>query len=136
MFSFPYLRKRIDEGIIADPRIDLVVETPRGQTVVTFLLDSGADVTTLPLKRFGPILNYHPNPQERIKIGGVTGTGVSAYPFTLKVSLGGTSFKLRCYLINSPIDPLLGRLDFWNLFSVTFDNQNQKTIISPLTAIN
>ena len=40
-------------------------------------------------------------------------------------------FLQRCYFIESNVDPLLGRLDFWNLFSINFNNIKKQTVIIP-----
>lgn len=132
-FIFPYQLKRIREGIIADPRIDLQIKTVAGFATTIFLLDSGADVTTLPINRFAKSLRFAPSPKTRITIGGVEGKGIGAFPYTLSAKLGNKEFKLRCYLIESSVDPLLGRLDFWTRFSIVFDNKKQQTIISSLS---
>ena len=99
MFSFPYRTKLIDEGKIVDPRVTLEIKTPVGFATIAFLIDSGADVTTLPLKPAIKIFNFNPDPKQKIKIGGVEGMGVDAYPFKLRAKLADREFDLRCYLI-------------------------------------
>lgn len=127
--TFPYERKLIDEGEIIDPRITLEVKTSLGFLAIKFLVDSGADVTTLPLIPYGEIFNFQKKPKEKVKIGGIEGKGVNAYPFSLLIRLANYKFHLRSYFIESKIDPLLGRLDFWDLFSICFDNKSLKTLI-------
>ncbi|MBI3955985.1 hypothetical protein HY339_01905 [Candidatus Gottesmanbacteria bacterium] len=132
MFIFPYQTKRIDEGKIFVPVVTVELETIKGFWPFEMLLDSGADVTTFPLT---PLASYFPNfkkdPKNKIVIGGVEGRGVFAYPHSVHTKLGNKYFLLRCYFIESNVDPLLGRLDFWNLFSVSFDNQKGRTEIIP-----
>ena len=132
MYIFPYRLKRIEEGIISDPRVDLSIETPEGFLSILFLFDSGADVTTLPLNRYAKILNFTPDPSRKITIGGVEGTGINAYPSSALFKLGQKVFPMRFYFIESSVDPLLGRLDFWNKFSINFDNKKRQTIINPI----
>lgn len=132
MFTFPYQIKRIEEGLIANPKVTLNLKTIKGFKSVNFLLDSGADVTTFPLYALGGYFDFKPDKKEAIKIGGVEGSGVLAYPHKIIARLGSIEFPLRCYFIESNVDPLLGRLDFWNKFSITFDNKKRQTTISPV----
>lgn len=129
---FPYEKKVIDEGEIVDPRINLQLQTKIGFLTIKFLVDSGADVTTLPFDPYAELFNFKINPKEKVTIGRVEGRGVYGYPFTLKIRLQKLEFPLRCYFLESKIDPLLGRLDFWTLFSINFDNKKLKTILVSL----
>lgn len=132
IYTFPYITKKIAEGNLVVPQVTLEVDTPTGYKDVPFLLDSGADGTSLPIHPYLDILGVKLNLKEKTTIGGVKGRGVTAYPTKLKFKLGKTIFLLRCYFIASKVDPLLGRLDFWDRFSISFDNKKQLTVISPL----
>lgn len=130
--SFPYEEKQIEEGELVDPRVTLEVKTTRGFLAVKFLVDSGADVTTLPLIPYAELFDFRPDPKEKVKISGIEGKGVIGYPFFLHLRLRKFEFKTRCYFITSQIDPLLGRLDVWRVFSITFDNRQLKTVFNRL----
>lgn len=130
--SFPYERKQIEEGGLVDPRITLEIKTTSGFLAMKFLVDSGADVTTLPLTPYAELFNFRQDPKSEIKISGIEGKGVTGYPFSLHLRLRKHEFKIRCYFIKSQIDPLLGRLDFWRFYSITFDNNHLKTIFIPV----
>jgi len=54
--DFPYEKKYIEEGFLIDPRVNVEIKTNRGFLVVKFLLDSGADVTTLPINPYLELL--------------------------------------------------------------------------------
>src|SRR3989344_5531752 len=129
---FPYEKKRIEEGELVDPRVILEIKTRIGFLKVKFLLDSGADVTTLPINPYLELFDFRINKKDKVKIGGVEGRGVNAYPLGLECKINQINFKLRCYLIQSNIDPLLGRLDFWSIFSINFDNLKLKTSLHSL----
>lgn len=131
-FSFPYEYKQIEEGILPNPRITIELKGENGFFPVKFLVDTGADVTTLPLGVFSPFFHFKINIKDRITISGVEGKGIYAYPSPLTMRLKNNIFTVRSYFIESSIEPLLGRLDFWNLFSLTFDNHTKKTIIFPI----
>lgn len=130
--DFPYEKKYIDEGELIDPRIVVEIKTVRGFLAIKFLVDSGADVTSLPLDPYGELFCYQINPKEKVTIGGVEGRGVGGYPFKLQCRLERFTFSLRCYFLESKIDPLLGRLDFWNLFAIFFDNKKFQTSVSSI----
>lgn len=130
--AFPYEKKHIEEGELVDPRIPLEVKTKAGFLNIKFLVDSGADVTTLPFIPYAEIFDFTIKTKEKTRIGGIEGRGVNAYPYSLRVRLKTHEFSLRCYFIESQIDPLLGRLDFWKLYSIAFDNINGETKITRL----
>ncbi|OGG13164.1 hypothetical protein A3D77_00355 [Candidatus Gottesmanbacteria bacterium RIFCSPHIGHO2_02_FULL_39_11] len=132
MYTFPYENKRIKEGVIPNPRISLKVHLQSGPVWIRFLVDSGADVTTLPFYPYAELVNFKKNPKEKITIGGIENKGVSGYPFSLNAELKGYKFSLRGYFINSLIEPLLGRLDIWKLFSLTFNNKKLRTEFTPI----
>ena len=132
MYTFPYESKYIDEGIIPNPRIALKVYLPTGFVWIRFLVDSGADVTTLPFYPYAEFVHLKKSPKDKITIGGIEGKGVAGYPFSLNAELSSHKFILRCYFIESPIEPLLGRLDFWRLFSIYFNNEKKRTEITPI----
>lgn len=132
MYIFPYQTKIIDEGELIDPRVNLGVMTAAGFLTIKFLVDSGADVTTLPYFPYAQLFNFKKSQKNRVTIGGIEGKGVSGYPHTLETKLKQRSFRLRCYFIESPIEPLLGRLDFWTLFSIYFNNHKKRTEFIPI----
>ena len=133
MFIFPYQTKLIDEGKISVPVVTVELETIKGFWPFEMLLDSGADVTTLPLVSLASYFpNFKKDPKNKIIIGGVEGRGIFAYSHSIHTKLGNRNFLLRCYFIESNVAPLLGRLDFWDKFSINFDNEKQTTQIVPI----
>lgn len=129
---FPYEKKRIEEGELVDPRVVLEIKTKIGFLKVKFLVDSGADVTTLPIDPYSELFEFKKTRGGKITIGGIEGGGVAAHPWDLHIGLGKKVYRMRCYLVESKVDPLLGRLDFWNLFSINFDNKAEETIFTEL----
>ncbi len=85
--KLPYRFKRIDEGIIPDPTIEIEVSTVKGWRKFDFLIDSGADTTCLPLQPYAELLGFKPNPEKKTKVGGDEGRGVTAYPGKIKVKI-------------------------------------------------
>lgn len=132
MYTFPYETKRIEEEELVEPLITLEIKTKKGFLTVKFLIDSGADVTTLPLHPYAPLFGFRPNPREKTMIGGVEGSGIAAYPFLLTIRIGKETIPVRSFFIESSVDPLLGRLDVWNRFSITFDNERLESRLTPI----
>jgi hypothetical protein len=132
MFIFPYITKGIAGENLVAPELHLEVKTLLGIKNIPFLLDSGADITSLPLEPYAKLLGVKPQKNQKVTIDGVEGKGVGAFPAQIAAKLGNRNFSLRSYLLESNIDPLLGRLDFWDLFSINFDNFKKQTVIVPL----
>lgn len=129
--KFPYRFKFIEFGEIPNPFAELEVLTPLGWQRYGFLVDSGADTTTLPLflaKTWSVSLKK----EEKTLVLGVEGKGVMGYPAKIKVRLGGEEMNLRCYFIDAQVTPLLGRLDFWDKFNLTFDNRQKQIILQKI----
>lgn len=132
MYTFPYATKQIEEGKLIEPLVTLELQTRNGFLSIKFLVDSGADVTTLPYAPYASLFAYRKNPREKITVGGVEGRGVAAYPFLLTARIGRETISIRAFFIESNTEPLLGRLDVWARFSISFDNKKLQTIFTPL----
>lgn len=125
--EFPYQYKIIAEGKIPEPIIQLPVKTKAGFGFIDFLVDSGADTTTLPLI-WSEIFGFKIENKKPDWITGVEGGRIAAYPGEIEIKIGREKNKIRCLFVTSNILPLLGRLDIWNKFSIIFDNKRQKII--------
>lgn len=127
-FTAPYRYKTITEGKILDPLILLPMKTQIGWYDTLFLLDSGADTTMLSL-RLAEKLGLYYNRLLKIRFFGIEGRGINAYRGRILVKIGGVELGIRCYFAESD-DPtlLLGRLDLFDKFNITFDS-SQKQII-------
>ena len=88
-----------------------------------FYVDSGADLTLIP-KSVGDLLGLTlASPQEIQEIKGIGEHGVPIVIRRLKLQLGPKIFSARvawCLLEEVPL--LLGRMDCFRLFSITFRN--------------
>lgn len=125
--EFPYQYKIIAEGKIPEPIIQLPVQTKVGFSFIDFLVDSGADTTTLPLI-WSEIFDFKVENKKADWITGVEGGRIAAYPGEIEIKIDQEKTKIRCLFVTSNILPLLGRLDIWKKFSITFDNKKQKII--------
>lgn len=131
--KFPYQYKVIDFGKIPDPLIKVDLKTNFGYLTFKFLVDSGADVTTLPFDPFGKVLDFTPNMNNLTIIEGVEGEGIRAYWGEIEVKINNKKIKLGCFFIKNKTLPLLGRLDFWDKYNITFDNRKQEIVFEEIT---
>jgi len=66
-------------------------------------------------------------------VHGITDQYMPAYKGQLKLRIQNQEFEVRCLFTTSNRTPfLLGRLDFFSLFDVRFDNQNSQIILKRL----
>ena len=128
LIKFPYHYKKTVFGNLPDPLVDLEVKTPRGWQKLRFLVDSGADVTTLPLF-LAQMWGIRIDRSQEVAMDGVGEEAIAAYPGRLTVRLGDQELTLRCYFVASETIPLLGRLDLWSRFDLIFDNRRQMIVL-------
>lgn len=129
--TFPYKRKTIEEGVIADPIIILPVETIYGIRELNFLVDTGADTTVLPI-RLAADFGFKPSLAKKEFVQGVGKAKVGSYRFKIKIYLGDIEYMVRCVFVESDVIPLLGRLDVWNKFTIIFDNIKEEVVFEKI----
>ena len=132
-YTFPYKYKTIEETRILNPRILLPLKTSTGWIDIWFLLDTGADTTMLTLsaaKEYG----LHYNLSQKTKLFGIGDLSVFAYSGEVELKFGKTfNLKVRCYFIDAEDSTLLlGRLDIFDKFNITFDTSQKKIIFKSL----
>lgn len=128
---FPYNYKRIDFGRVVDPTISLDVKAESHWKSFDFLMDSGADTTTIPIY-FTKLVKTEINKRGKTTIGGVEGNGVAGYPGKIWIRLDNDVLSVRCYFIESDVIPLLGRVDIWNKYTIIFDNMRKEVVFEKL----
>lgn len=131
-FTFPYRYKKIEFGKVLNPFVSINVKSSLGWQPLWFLVDSGADVTTLTLSTAENLkLAYNIRIKERLY--GIGEQSVFAYPGEVYLKLGHSEARVRCYFINAPESTLLlGRLDIFDKFNILFDSKNEKIEFRPL----
>lgn len=132
IIKFPYRYKRIKFGQIVNPLISLPILTNAGWEKIHFLVDSGADTTTLPL-RMSDHLKCEVDLNKKTSISGIEAFGITGFPGKITLKLGTQKLDARCYFINSNVIPLLGRLDVWDKFSIVFDNIKKEVILKSIS---
>ena len=92
-------------------------------------VDSGADITLIPYS-VGTALGFKLEPEEEIKrIGGVGGGKISVVIRKVKMVIGSKQFDARvAWCMSEDVPLILGRLDVFDEFLITFDQKEKKTV--------
>ena len=126
--EFPLGTKAIPIGRVANPVIPLLVRTHRGDLPFDFLIDTGADCSMIPLAIAETELGVKPADCPQDTFFGIEGHGIRVYRGWLPLKIGGHPLRVRCVFSTQPHCPLiLGRMDLFHHFSITFDNRRPVT---------
>lgn len=133
-FEFPFEYARIPRlGLLFYPIVRIELKTLVGWQSFEFLVDTGADMTTLP-KTVLPSLGIHSSTLSTNRTLGVGGIEVKTWEFQLPVRIGNTEFSIRASTVDVRGDAmpfLLGRKDlFEERFSLTLDSKRKVTILT------
>lgn len=126
MIKFKYHHFPSLLGVMLRPMADVILET-NGRKVEAFMcIDSGADITMIPL-RFGKSLGFKQNPSDKIlEIKGVSGGGVPYILRNVNLFLNGEKLKIRlAWALIEEVPLLLGRMDVFPRFKITFDEKQE-----------
>ncbi len=121
--DFPLGTKVISLGRVGDPVVPLLVRTPHGYLPFDFLVDTGADCSMMPavIAQTELGIDLARCPQETFF--GIEGAGVRVYRGWVSLKIGPYPLRVRCVFSPREHTPLiLGRLDLFRHFSITFDN--------------
>ncbi len=121
MITFKYQKEKSQLGDVLRPVADILLEVNGFRVEVPMYIDSGADITVIPL-RFGKALGFKQEPDEILEMRGIAGGGV---PYVIKkVTLGIGKKRIEAriaWALIEDVPPLLGRLDIFPQFRITFD---------------
>lgn len=118
-----------DIGVVAEPLITLPIKTPQGYKDNTFLLDSGAVVSSLP-REWADMLGYNLAFLPRSTFGGFGGMTSTAYQGEMIVRLGEEDVTLPVVFTEAVgVKSLLGRKEFFNRYSILFDHTTNQVEI-------
>lgn len=123
LLSFPMKETNWkDIGVVSEPLITLPIKTPDGYKDNKFLLDSGAVISSLP-REWADTLGYDLAFLPRSTFGGFGGTTSTAYQGEMQVRLGSEDVILPVVFTEAVgVKSLLGRKEFFNRYSITFDH--------------
>lgn len=130
-YSVPYKNTLYESfGFVQEPKVTMPLKTTSGYMDTTFLLDSGAVVSTLPLqaaKDTGVDLSK----AKRITLQGFSGVPAFAYLDKITIKIGATDVELPATFTESNATTyILGRKGLFDDFTINFDNVQRVITIS------
>lgn len=127
VFAVPFKKTTFqDLGVVFDPELEIPIKTRDGQVERTFLLDSGAVVSSLP-REMAESLGYNLAFMPRSAFRGFGGTTSFAYRGEMTVILGEEETSLPTVFTEAQgTRYILGRKGFFDRYSIFFDHQNSR----------
>lgn len=132
--KFPFEYAQIEGlGKLFYPIVYLDIKTVAGWTEFEFLVDTGADITTVP-SHLLPVLGLKKSQLPMSSTLGVGGYEVRTWEFSLQIRFGNKEVKVSASAVDSKEDSLpllLGRKDiFEEEFNLSLDSKRKITTIS------
>ncbi|MBI4067044.1 retroviral-like aspartic protease family protein [Candidatus Gottesmanbacteria bacterium] len=130
--EFPFQFAKVESlGRLFYPIVAVKLKTIFGWQLFDFLVDTGADLTTIPLPiayTLGIDIKKLPHSQTR----GVGGILVSTWNTTVNIAIGKDEFKTHISITKgNSAPPLLGKKDVLEKrYSLTLDSKRKVTILS------
>ncbi len=133
-FEFPFEYADVAGlGRLFYPIVTAYLKTIDGWREFEFLVDTGADVTTVP-SHILPVLGLQKDHLVVSKTLGVGGISIKTWEFQTLVKIGRKELLIRCNAVDSRYDSmplLLGRKDiFEEQFNLVLDSQRKLTVLS------
>ncbi len=126
--EFPLSPIKSKEGVVAEPIIPVSILTNKGFRLYDFLVDSGADFTLLPRSLAGEIGIRLKDCVTSTTLG-VEGRGIKIYYSKIVIQIGDWKNTIRCaFASHDRVPPLLGRLDLFSRYNITFHAQRRSVI--------
>lgn len=119
-----------DVGKVATPHLKATIIGANQDVPVTFLVDSGAKISALPLSYIDQV-GLNRDTAKRIYLRSATNTTTYGYLSDVTIRLNHTTIKIPIAYADI-IEPLLGTYGFFDRFTVIFDN-GQNLIIKQKT---
>ncbi len=125
-FKVPYKNTLYENfGFVQEPKITMPLKTLAGYVDTTFLLDSGAVVSTLPLQAAHDT-GVDLARAKRITLQGFSGVPAFAYLDRIIVQIGGVDFEFPATFTESNSTTyILGRKGLFDDFTINFDHENR-----------
>jgi hypothetical protein len=133
MIRYHYRKESsVISGTVLRPVAEVILEYNDQIVEAAMYIDSGADITMVSLQ-VGKALGIKQEPNDEIlEIKGVSGSGV---PYILKKAnliLNGKKLKIRlAWALIEEVPLLLGRLDIFPRFKITFDEKQELITFRP-----
>ena len=130
--EFPLKDKITSVGIVPDPKITVNVLTKFGYEPFSFLLDTGADCTIVPLS-LAEDIGIDLRQSTKARTYGIEGNGIVGRVGKIQIMIGDKQLQITCMFAERETMPyILGRMDIFSNFNISFDNVNKKIILFPI----
>lgn len=120
-------------GRLFYPIVKLHLKTIRGWREFEFLVDTGADITTVP-SHLLPVLGLEKSQLNENSTLGVGGISIKSWDFKMPIKIGKNELLIVCSAVDTKEDSmplLLGRKDiFENRYNLFLDSKRKITVIS------
>jgi len=129
--EFPFAYVEVESlGLLFYPVIQVSLKTIFGWREFDFLVDTGADLTTLPFSA-ASFLGVDFKKLSKSKTQGVGGIFVPTWDLEIPIKIGKEELKIRASITQDKSTPfLLGRKDiFEKKFSLILDSKRKMTIL-------
>lgn len=129
-FRVPYKNTLYENfGFVQEPKVTMPLKTLAGYVDTTFLLDSGAVVSTLPLQAAHDT-GVDLAKAKRITLQGFSGVPAFAYMDKIIIQIGGVDFEFPATFTESNATTyILGRKGLFDDFTINFDHENRAITI-------
>ncbi len=130
-YTVPYKNTLYESfGFVQEPKVTMPLKTTSGYVDTTFLLDSGAVVSTLPLQA-AQDTGVDLSRAKRITLQGFSGVPAFAYLDKITVKIGNTDFEFPATFTESTATTyILGRKGLFDEFSINFNHEDRVITIS------
>jgi hypothetical protein len=130
-YSVPYKNTLYESfGFVQEPKVTMPLKTLKGYVDTTFLLDSGAVVTTLPLQA-AQDTGVDLSRAKRITLQGFSGVPAFAYLDKITIKIGASDIELPATFTESNATTyILGRKGLFDDFTINFNHEERMITIS------
>ncbi|MFH2085723.1 MAG: hypothetical protein ABII21_02995 [bacterium] len=130
-YKVPYKNTLYESfGFVQEPKVTLPLRTTKGYVDTTFLLDSGAVVSTLPLQA-AQDTGVDLSRAKRITLQGFSGVPAFAYLDKITLKIGSSDFEFPATFTESNSTTyILGRKGLFDDFTINFNHEERVITIS------
>lgn len=127
-FEFPYQYGLIDNRKIPYPIVPILLRTVRGIRQFSFIMDTGADMLTLP-HYMVKLLGLNKASLIPSISQGIGKSLVKTWEGNIIIGLCKRELHTACSFTDNDTTPfLLGKIGIFDQFTVIFDNDNHRTV--------
>lgn len=125
-FVYPYQYEQVDNLLIPYPVVPVTLNTIRGPRAYSFIVDTGADTTTMP--RFMLVLlGLQPSRLKSSVSQGIGKNIVKTREAIVTIMIHGERLQAPCSFTDNDHTPfLLGKVGIFDAFNIQFNNDKHQ----------